>query len=736
MATITAFHMHDAGTADTGTLPGGAQLAGTAAGSLALGAGSNYSADGSAGALLAFGTLKIPMTPGQNVLGWYRRFLSGTLSAQTIPAGTWTFSATLNNSNAAAFMYAWFLCVGVWRPSTGARVGTILDMTALPYTLGTLVSPSTSASVSTTTSGNAVTIQNGDVLYVEVYAHAVYNSTATTQSDFHYDGGGADEAILTPPAGLTTFDANNTGGVSTTGQAFTGLLCFGDNGAGTPVQVQVAIDWNNTGTFAYADGFQDISADVRGAQIARGRSLATDQFGTGMATLILRNESGKYSPYNAASSIYPKLTPGKPVQVRTVFRGNTVNQFTGFISEYDQATKLSAGQIQIQCVDGMELLRRFRTSLGVQASQRTDQLFATMLANAGWTRGTVINGFGRTLPLFFQLGGNTTNGALPGVSTLQALQTLAANELFPSSPWIDRSGRVVFDAQSYLNVAAILATLTSTEDNQLNARLTDLYDSVTVNYDGYQTSSNIATVYSEATVRPLAPGDNTFTVTLTTATTTAPLQPVATTDYTANLASDFTSTDETAQVTVTAFSSTTTSATLTLHNALGQNVYCKLTMRGTPVVTPNPEPSVTVNVAAPLITSQPLYLSADYVNDAGAVTTYATDRAAVLSSPRPRPVVSLAGKTDAWTNLILQGELEQQIALIDNAAPWLSNLIGRFFIQHIDLSLTPPHQGQPLAMARWQLFDAAQSTTTSIPYANTMGGRAAGMALPFLKIRR
>lgn len=733
MATITAFHLHDAGSADTGTLPSGAHLAGTAAGSLALGAGSNYSADGSAGAVLAFGTLKIPMTPGANVLGWYRRFLSGTLSAQTIPAGTWTFSATMNNSNAAAFMACWFLCVGVWRPSTGARVGTILDTTALSYTLGTLVSPSTSQSVTTTASGGAVTIQNGDVLYVEVYAHAVYNSTATTQSDFHYDGGGADEAILTPPAGLTTFDANNTGGIQSIGQAFTGCLVFGDNGAGTPVQVQVAVDWNNTGTFAYGDGFQDISADVRGTTTGRGRSSATDVFGTGTAAIVLRNESGKYSPYNTASSLYPKLTPGKPVQIRSVFRGNVLNQFTGFVSEYSQATKLSAGQITLQCVDGMELLRRFRTSLGVQTSQRTDQLLATMLTAAGWTRGTVINGFGRTLPLFFALGGVTTGGQLPGVSTLQALQTLAQNELYPSSPWIDRSGRVVFDAQSFLNVAPILATLTSTEDTQLDARLTDLYDSVNVNYAGYQTSSNIAQVYSEATVRPLAPGDNTFSVIVTVATTTAPLQPVATTDYKANLNSDFTGTDETAQVTVTAFSSTTTGATLTLHNALSQNVYVQLTMRGTPVVQPSTEPSVSVNVSAPLITSQPLYLSADFSTDAGGVASYAADRAAVLSSTRPRPTVQLAGKTDAWKNLILQGELEQQIALIDNSAPWLSNLVGRFFIQHITLSLNP----REIPRATWQLFDAAQSTTTTIPYANTKGIKPVGpLGIAGYKLRR
>lgn len=92
------------------------------------------------------------------------------LGAQTIPAGTWSVSTTLNEANLAANVFA-AVSVYVWRPSTTSVVGRIYNVQAQ---LG--VEPNTAAANRTshfTFSGSSVTTQNGDYLIFELHATMV-----------------------------------------------------------------------------------------------------------------------------------------------------------------------------------------------------------------------------------------------------------------------------------------------------------------------------------------------------------------------------------------------------------------------------------------------------------------------------------------------------------------------------------------------------------------------------------
>lgn len=96
------------------------------------------------------------------------RFTSQPLSAQTIAANTWTLRLSVAESNGAANAFL-VLSLYAWRPSTNSVVGYIYDSDT---TIGAEW-PTTETATTFTFSGSSLNVQGGDVLVVEVWAHAV-----------------------------------------------------------------------------------------------------------------------------------------------------------------------------------------------------------------------------------------------------------------------------------------------------------------------------------------------------------------------------------------------------------------------------------------------------------------------------------------------------------------------------------------------------------------------------------
>lgn len=62
--------------------------------------------------------------------------------------------------------------------------------------------------------------------------------------------------------------------------------------------------------------FDDISSDVRGIRIARGKASDLGAMESGRCTLVLKDSDGTYSPENPASSLAGYLVPMRPLRVR------------------------------------------------------------------------------------------------------------------------------------------------------------------------------------------------------------------------------------------------------------------------------------------------------------------------------------------------------------------------------------------------------------------------------------
>src|SRR5438105_2571742 len=65
--------------------------------------------------------------------------------------------------------------------------------------------------------------------------------------------------------------------------------------------VKVEVDWTNTGVWV------DESASCQSVSVTRGRAAATDVFGPGSASVIMKNPTGRFGPFNSFSPLYPNV---------------------------------------------------------------------------------------------------------------------------------------------------------------------------------------------------------------------------------------------------------------------------------------------------------------------------------------------------------------------------------------------------------------------------------------------
>lgn len=139
------------------------------------------------------------------------RFSSPALLAGTYGSGTWSFElGTTEGNNAANAFLA--LAVYFWRPSNNTKVGTVYDSHT---SLGAEWTVSQGVT-SVTFSGSNVTIQDNDILVVEIWQHATQSMGSSYSNAISYDGateGSTSDtaAFLNAPADIPLFAPPATG---------------------------------------------------------------------------------------------------------------------------------------------------------------------------------------------------------------------------------------------------------------------------------------------------------------------------------------------------------------------------------------------------------------------------------------------------------------------------------------------------------------------------------------------
>lgn len=466
--------------------------------------------------------------------------------------------------------------------------------------------------------------------------------------------------------------------------------------------VKVEVDWTNTGTWV------DESTYCRGVHIQRGRTPGNDVFAAGQAVVRLKNDSGRFGPFNTGSALSPNVVGGRPVRIHASYQGTSYAEFQGFTTEFAQQPQLAQAEVAITCLDAFDGFTRKTPTLALQQSQRTDQLLTTLLSNASWAGGTTFES-GRSVPLY----------APTQQNLLQELQEAAAQEL-GGALWMGKDGTVTFQNAGHRAAATSALTLTSVEAMQLGVRQNDLVSSVVVNYGTYRLDTvTTQTLYSGlANLAIPAQSSVTITKTLTVAGSQSVIAPVPGTDYAATDGTPFSNLTDGGNLNVTnnvwlqSWATDGVTFTATFYNSLPYQVYLTtFQVRGVGgIVSQSNQPSVSAAPGSPLVTNVTKTYTADWLTDYTALSSYATTRANALGAQHPRPIITLVGKSTALVAAILAADLSERITLSDlgtpSTAPWLTQLNGDFFIEAIDLTIQ--HQPRQILTAQWSLFDSTQ----------------------------
>ena len=181
------------------------------------------------------------------------------------------------------------------------------------------------------------------------------------------------------PANAFTLDASQLDGgkeLTSSFSSFLNLLQFGISTFG--------------GTDGFADSFSslyaDISADVMSIRTKRGRDDNLSAFDAGEAVVTLHDPDGTYNPMNSSSSLYPYVTPGRPIIIEALLNGERYGIFRGFVRSIEHDPHATAKTSRLICQDLLLYLSRAKPEIAQQsAGLTTGECIGLVLDAVGWT---------------------------------------------------------------------------------------------------------------------------------------------------------------------------------------------------------------------------------------------------------------------------------------------------------------------------------------------------------------
>lgn len=186
------------------------------------------------------------------------------------------------------------------------------------------------------------------------------------------------------------------------------------------------------GTGILADSASDV-VDVSNIalqiSIRRGRNRILNKFEAGLATVVLADNNGDWSPQNVSSPYYGKLLPLRKIRIWADYDDGSGTEryylYSGYITSYNSTYGLGiedTSKITLQCVDGFRLLNGIgiSTVAGAGSPQLSGARIETLLDVVSWpTSQRAIDA------------GNSTMQADPGTADrdlLNALQLVESSE--------------------------------------------------------------------------------------------------------------------------------------------------------------------------------------------------------------------------------------------------------------------------------------------------------------------
>jgi hypothetical protein len=221
----------------------------------------------------------------------------------------------------------------------------------------------------------------------------------------------------------------------------------------------IQVDWNKDGAY---DGWNESRFLIPGTFISnRGRENylrpAGDGFeriGTGVCTFTLENSTGRYSPRNTSSPLYPHLLTTEERNARVLIKngdsGELYEIITGQLVDFQPTSDGRGRQVlHMRIEDSMRYLRNREANIDIQQGIKTHEAIGMVLDDIGWPWGRDFENAVDTIPYWWVF----------GRSPYEETQELTESEL--GQFYIARNGDATFRSRFHADPAPL--TLTGSE---------------------------------------------------------------------------------------------------------------------------------------------------------------------------------------------------------------------------------------------------------------------------------
>ncbi len=313
------------------------------------------------------------------------------------------------------------------------------------------------------------------------------------------------------------------------------------------IRYGVLIDWDGDGGL---DGSNEAGRMLSWSS-DRGRGNVLNNNGNGLEpvqigglNISLDNSDGRYDAYNNKSPLYPNVLPGRKIQF-IVQNCSTLTSYPVFTGEIEDIRPFAAEEtVQISAVDGMRKLKEQETTIALNANIKVSDAITTILNSVGYTAYSIDS-------LLDVIGYWWVNQE----KATEAIQKLCDASF--GTFFIAADGK----AKYYSRSKVVSAVLNLTQDVLLkDMSINQPWDVIRNNIDVIvnplvrQATADLWTLWDKPSV---GAGETieiwgSFKYNGESCAATGVINPVATTDYSMNTASDGSGTNLTASFTVTA----------------------------------------------------------------------------------------------------------------------------------------------------------------------------------------
>ncbi|MDX2138017.1 MAG: hypothetical protein SF123_07970 [Chloroflexota bacterium] len=144
-------------------------------------------------------------------------------------------------------------------------------------------------------------------------------------------------------------------------------------------EFNLSIDWDRNGNFT--DTNDDVTSRVMQVNWFLGmRKPYQEKADNSMLALVLRNDDRRFSPDNAASPLFGKLVPQRPVRIQSNDGTTTRTHWVGWIEAIKPAIgRFGERTVQILASGAAQFYGQTETKLPLQQGKRTDQIIAELV---------------------------------------------------------------------------------------------------------------------------------------------------------------------------------------------------------------------------------------------------------------------------------------------------------------------------------------------------------------------